>query len=262
MRVRAAEVAQRCAAPRVERASLSEMMREAEFVYVVGKQEEFVFGEEGRLVAGEGLMKLKRTDGAQHPLIRAVAPDGTKTRTVFDGTLGGAQDALHLSVVAQLTVDGVDASPALVCLVENFLGRATDRWGDAARRVRATCGDALGVLKTLPTGAYDVVFLDPMFDRALASQPDFRVLRGLALDAPMTEVLLAEAVRVARQRVVVKVRTLSHPGVDPPAPGWNRRVSARAFDYWVVENALENPTLDPQRARYSTQKLRYLGILS
>ncbi|MEM7678481.1 MAG: class I SAM-dependent methyltransferase [Myxococcota bacterium] len=261
LRARAADVAARCRAPVLERASLDRLRPLAECLYVVGRKEEFLYGAAGRFVAGEGLLKLKRLDGLAHPLIRAVAPEGTSTRSVFDGTLGGAQDALHLAFMAGLTVDGVDASPALVCLVEDFLRRAAERWGEAASRIRPRIGEAGGVLRELPEGAYDVVYLDPMFDRAMPAQPDFQVLRQLAHPDPLTADTLVQAVRVARQRVVMKVRTGAEPAVEPPSPGWNRRVSGRAFNYWIVEKTLPNPQLDSLRVKYSHQKLRYLGLM-
>lgn len=258
---RAEEVAERCGAPLVERENLERLRQHAPLVYVVGRKEEFVMAADGRLVGGEGLMKLKKLDGLAHPLVRAVTPAASPARLVFDGTLGLAQDALHLSVVAGLTIDGVDASPALVCLVENFLRRATGRWGEAPTRIRPRDGEAYEVLRRAPADAYDVVYFDPMFDVAMPAQPEFRLLRRLAREAPLDHATLAEAVRVARQRVVVKVRTLGDPGVEPPAPGWNRRVAARAFNYWVVEKALPDPVLDPLSVRYSHQKLRFLGLL-
>ncbi len=261
MYARARAVAERCAVPLVPRQSLPKLRARAQLVYVVGKAEEFVFSEHGRLIAGEGLLKLKRVDGRQHPLHRAVAPDGIETSTVFDGTMGMGQDALHLAVVSGLSIDGVDASPALVCLVENFMVRAAERWADAPSRVRVRVGSAEAALASLSAGAYDVVYLDPMFDVAMPSQPDFVVLRDLACDAPLTTAVLAEATRVARQRVVVKVRTLARPTAAPPAPGWNRRVAGRAFNYWIIEKALSAPTLEPLRVKYSHQRLRWLGLM-
>ncbi len=262
MFARAQEVADRCRALRVTRESLDKLHAKAELVYVVGRDEEFVYAPEGRLVAGEGLMKLKRLDGSAHPLVRSVAPQVGSTQTVFDGTLGLAQDALHLAVVAGLHVHGVDAHPALICLIENFLRRAHDRWGDAAHRIHARHAEAATVLKETDDNAYDVVYLDPMFDRAMPSQPDFRVLRRMARQAPVDAALLGEAFRVARQRVVLKVRTLATPDASPPGPGWNRRVSGRAFNYWIAEKALPHPELEPLRVKYSRQKLRFLGLLA
>lgn len=261
MQARAAAVAARIGAPLVERRSLAKMRQVAELFYVVGKEDEFVLAADGRLVAGEGLMKLKRLDGPEHPLVRAVTPPAAPAQTVLDATLGLAQDALHLAVVAALTVHGVERSPALVCLVEDFLRRARARWGEAADRIHPQVGDALEHLRGCPAEAFDVVYLDPMFDVAMPSQPDFQVLRRLAWEAPLSDAALAEAVRVARQRVVLKVRTLGRPGAEPPRPGWNRRVSARAFDYWIVEKALPRPELEPLRIKYSRQKLRFLGLL-
>ena len=262
MLARASEVAGRCQAPLVARQSLPKLHAHARAVYVVGRDEEFVHAAEGRLIAGEGLMKLKRVDGAQHPLIRAVAPVSGQTTTVFDGTLGLAQDALHLSVVAGLRVQGIEAQPALVCLLENFVQRARRRWGEAVDRIGVAQGDALTALRRLDVGAFDVVYFDPMFDVAMPSQPDFRVLRQLAREAPVDRAMLDEALRVARQRVVLKVRTLAEPQVVPPEPGWNRRVSGRAFNYWIIEKALSDPQREPLRVKYSRQKLRFLGLLS
>ena len=54
------------------------------------------------------------------------------------------------------------------------------------------------------TGAFEVVLFDPMFARALASQPGFELLRRHANPAPLTPRMLAEARRVARRLVLVK----------------------------------------------------------
>ena len=261
MTARARVIARRCSVPVLERQSRAKMRAQAELIYVVGKEEEFVWAPEGRLVAGEGLMKLKRIDGTEHPLIKAVSPREAPAKTVLDGTLGLGQDALHLSVVAGLAVDGVERSAPLVCLVEDFLRRARTRWGEAPARIRPMIWDAEVFLAGCRDDQYDVVYLDPMFDRAMPAQPDFRVLRSMAHEAPLAHETFTHAVRVARQRVVLKVRTLGEPAVEPPPPGWNRRVNGRAFNYWIVEKALANPELEPLRVKYSCQKLRFLGLL-
>jgi len=70
--------------------------------------------------------------------------------------------------------------------------------------VEAVRADAHAYLRSLPSGSFDVVFFDPMFEKPKKSQPAFEMLRRFAEHAPLTPETLEEARRVARRWVVVK----------------------------------------------------------
>ena len=259
---RARAVAVRCGAKYVvRRGSVARMCRDTghDVAYVVRRTREELRAADVSLHVHPGLFYLKREAGATHPLIRALAPAlGAPVATVVDATLGLAGDALFVATQLAVDVLGIEASPVLASLLEEGLPRLAAEdgaWSAGAARVTLRHGDALDVLRTLPDGAADVVYLDPMFETPLGAQAGFDLLRLFAEDAALSPELLREAWRVAARRVVLKVAgTVTPPGFSA-GPGWNRRVRGQAVDYLVLEGELtdpeyEAPTLgDPADAR-------------
>ncbi|RJS17659.1 protein-L-isoD(D-D) O-methyltransferase [Corallococcus sp. H22C18031201] len=124
--------------------------------------------------------------------------------SVLDCTLGLGQDALMASLAVGPTgrVVGLEKSPAL-CVVAGEGLRRYPR-GDDSCAIDVQNVDAHAYLKTQPSGAFDVVFFDPMFAKPKKAQPAFEVLRRFADHSPLTPEALEEGRRVARRWVVVK----------------------------------------------------------
>lgn len=254
---RAREVAARCRAPfRPRSVGLARWLEDpdVELVYVVSAEKEELCSVEARLSVHEGLLKLRTRAGLEHPLIRAVAPEGAPpVREVVDATVGLAQDSLHIAASLEAEVLGLEASPVIASLTEAGLSRIArgPRWADAASRIQLRIVDARSALSKMAPGSADVVYLDPMFDVPARAQPGYALLRRCAQPAPLDRALLEAASRVAKARVVVKVpfgRTL--PEIEAPAPAFNRRVCGKAVDYLVVEKALSAPSWErPRRPR-------------
>jgi len=123
---------------------------------------------------------------------------------VLDCTLGLGQDALvaALMVGPEGRVVALEKSLALFAVVSE--GLAVYPYGPASGRVEALHADSHAYLRTLPSGSFDVVCFDPMFEKPKKSQPAFEMLRRFAEHAPLTPDILEEARRVARRWVVVK----------------------------------------------------------
>ena len=64
--------------------------------------------------------------------------------------------------------------------------------------------DYLDYLRQQKDNSYDVVYFDPMFRKPLTASNGISPLRSVANHAPLSEEAVAEALRVARQRVVMK----------------------------------------------------------
>lgn len=122
----------------------------------------------------------------------------------LDCTLGLGQDALVAALVAGPSgrVVGLEKSLALHAVVSE--GLAVYEYGPDSCRVEPVHADADTYLRSLPSGSFDVVFFDPMFEKPRKSQPAFEMLRRFAEHAPLTPETLEEARRVARRWVVVK----------------------------------------------------------
>jgi hypothetical protein len=180
-------------------------------------------------------MPTKLGEGQRHPLIRAVrgvvedGDAGDDVHVVFDATLGLANDAVHVAAATGAFVQGCEGSVVMHALLEEGLSRiARSRapWAAAAARVSAQHGDSAAVLARLPDDAVDVVVLDPMMSRRRRSAPSFELLRAFAVPDRASPRLLAEAWRVARRRVVLKLgkgaplpvnRSIEFPRVVPGA---------------------------------------------
>ncbi len=212
--------------------------------------------EEVRVAAGSthihpGMIYLKQKNGRGHPLLRAVAPHGgAPVRALVDCTLGAASDAIHLAhILPDLTITGAESSPVLYALLEEGLprlaGESGRMWASAAARIDARHIDARQLLAAMPPDSVDVVFLDPMFRRAGKGSGGFSVVQALANHEPVDDAWLADAHRVARRRVVLKIDGAQPvPFTAPPSPGWNRRVRGGAVDYLVCERELPHPEWD------------------
>ncbi|HEX5754097.1 MAG TPA: class I SAM-dependent methyltransferase [Archangium sp.] len=123
---------------------------------------------------------------------------------VLDCTLGLGQDALVAALVVGPggRVVGLEKSLALYAVVSE--GLAAYDYGSQSCRVEPVHADSHAYLRSLPSGSFDVVLFDPMFEKPKKSQPAFEMLRRFAEHAPLSPETLQEARRVARRWVVVK----------------------------------------------------------
>ena len=219
-------------------------------LYVLNKGRDEVREGEQMLCAHPGLYCLKILDGRAHPLIRALAPgEGAEVHRIVDATLGLAGDALHMAGVLGAQVVGIEASAVLGALLDEGLSRMSaqtgSKWAEAASRIALVVGDAAEILAGMAPDSAEVVYLDPMFDRAASAAPGYPLFRRLARKTPLDARLLAEARRVASRRVVLKIPGASQaPALAVEAPGWNRRVRGQAVDYLVIEGELEAPVIE------------------
>jgi 16S rRNA (guanine1516-N2)-methyltransferase len=190
---------------RAPKAPLRGLLQQADALVVFGRDAVSLWDEAGHVRGSAGLAAL-RIDGidkgrTEDPLQRlgALAPG----ERVLDATLGFGQDA---RVAARLVgptggVVGLESSLPLAVLAEATLARERSERSAAIEVLHQECGDFLA---GTAAGTFDVVLFDPMFGRALASQPGFELLRRHANPGPLTPQMLADARRVARRLVLVK----------------------------------------------------------
>lgn len=246
-------------------------------VYTVEAFRERLVERDGRILSAHpGLFGQKVTLGLEHPLLRAARPRGEPPGDLLDATAGLGQDALHLAAFSARVV-AVERQPLLGCLLRGGLHEAlvcARPWAEAARRVRVVISEAEAALVACRSGSVDTIFFDPMFEVPRKAGPAFDLFRRQAHPGRLRIGALLEAVRVARKRVIVKVAGSTWPIIEEPdskversgdllqprqipAPerqrlstlGFNRRVTARAFDYWLIERALENPEWEAPKVR-------------
>ncbi len=224
--------------------------------YVVRRACEELRHKDGRSAHVQpGMMPTKLQQGRTHPFLRAVL--GTNSiegerdvATLFDGTLGLANDAVHLAAVTGAAVVGVEASPWLAALLEEGLpriARSRAPWAAAAGRITAVHGDSADVLAGMDSDSVDVVVVDPMMSRVRKSAPAFDLLREFAKMDRASPRLLREGLRVARRRVVLKL------GKGAPLPV-NRSIEFPRHElgahvaYWLHEKGIDPIFVDDEVA--------------
>lgn len=129
--------------------------------------------------------------------------------SVLDCTLGFGSDAIVASfgVGEAGKVTGVESSPLIAAVTGHGLGHFVP--GNyplyaAMRRIEVVNMDYLDYLRQQKDNSYDVVYFDPMFRKPLTASNGISPLRSVANHAPLSKEAVAEALRVARQRVVMK----------------------------------------------------------
>ncbi len=129
---------------------------------------------------------------------------------ILDCTLGLGSDALVASYAAgpDGTVTGLESSPVIELLVREGLAEMRDeskaRMIRAAERITTKNSHHLEFLTNTPEGTYDTVYFDPMFRHGIKGSPAMDAMRPLTEYSPLSCIVLQEALRVCRKRVVIK----------------------------------------------------------
>jgi 16S rRNA (guanine1516-N2)-methyltransferase len=148
------------------------------------------------------LRVLRARKGETDPLVAhaALRPGDS----VLDATLGLGGDALVAAHVSGERVVGLESNALIAAFTQAALRRLPKHGHEPGRLVQVIRADHRQWLKDQPTGAFDVVLLDPMFRRVGESAPLFELLRAHADHAQLDPETLRQAKRVARRGVLVK----------------------------------------------------------
>ncbi len=162
----------------------------------------------------------------------------TAGMSVLDCTLGRAADACVASftVGPEGRVVGLEIDPIIAALTRRGLlsfEPAGAALAEAMRRVEVVHADHATYLAELPEGCFDVVYFDPFFDTTLSGSQAIHSLRAVGHMGPVSEPALREAARVARRRVVYKLKRPDCPaGLDSwrMVGGRKSRIEYRVLD--------------------------------
>ncbi|MBU7005177.1 class I SAM-dependent methyltransferase [Phosphitispora fastidiosa] len=140
----------------------------------------------------------------------ALKPGGS----VLDCTLGLGSDAIVASFAAgpEGLVTGIEAVPELALLVKHGMANYQSEslaLKSAVERIRVECAFYEQYLTGIPDQAYDVVYFDPMFRHPRLKSSSMEPLRGIVKYDPLSPEAVQEALRVARERVVMKENNFS-----------------------------------------------------
>lgn len=153
--------------------------------------------------------------------------------SILDCTLGMGSDAIVMAFASgdKGHITSLESSPLIYAITRYGLKHwPTGSWRmkEAMERITPVNSKYELYLANLAENAYDIVYLDPMFEKPIMESSGIAPLRREADYAPLTQETLEYAKRAAKRRVVVKHRagTLQHLQFDEILGG---RYSAIAY---------------------------------
>jgi 16S rRNA (guanine1516-N2)-methyltransferase len=176
-------------------------------------------------------MDYRRRQSGAELLVKAFG-NLAKGASILDATSGFATDSVILSL-AGFKVTACERHPVVHALQRDAYERAQCDAGlrAALQRLQLIAADAREVLHAQ---TFDAVYLDPMFperSKSAAVKKPMVYLQALLGEGDDGAALLEQALRVARQRVVVK-RPLKAPFLTGIKPAGQKLGKAVRFDIY------------------------------
>lgn len=179
---------------------------------VVGKERLEFFSETERkpffFHPNISVIRIKQIiQGKKDPFV--IATNLTEGKTFLDCTLGLASDSIVASFIVGENgkVTGLEGSQSISYLVKNGLKNwksGVFEIDEAMSRVEVIHAQSLGFLKSLKDNSFDCVYFDPMFDEQIIESDGIKSLRSLAIYEDLSDQLISQAYRVAKESVVLK----------------------------------------------------------
>ena len=171
-------------------------------LFPLGAEEPFFFHPNSAMFRIKRLIK-----GESDPFI-----DAAKLKegmSFLDCSLGLGSDSIVASfkIGESGSVTGIEASPELEYLVKTGLkvwDSGNETINKAMGRINVMQGYSLEYLKSLEDNSWDCVYFDPMFDESILESDGIRGLAHFAVYDGLSQEMILQATRVARERVVLK----------------------------------------------------------
>jgi hypothetical protein len=183
------------------------------------------------------MVRAKRMfKGEKEPLIEtAKLKEGM---SFLDCTLGLAADSIIASIAVGSSgmVTGVEGNRLLYFLAKEGLtsfSSGNKQFDEAMRRIEVVYSHHYSFLQQAATDSVDVIYFDPMFRLSVDTSSGMNSIRGLALTTDIGGEVIAEAKRVARERVVLKDHWKSERFTQLGFTQYKRKTSL--FHYGTIE---------------------------
>ncbi|HFR4575836.1 class I SAM-dependent methyltransferase [Streptococcus suis] len=146
---------------------------------------------------------MLRIKAGRDPLLELI---GDKPKTILDCTMGLASDSIVMASRGH-QVRALESSQLTHFLVSRGLqtfDSGKENINQAMRSIEAIWTDSLPYLKNQADKSVDVIYFDPMFSQEIKESQNLSGLAGLANAAPLSGELLAQAKRVAKEKIILK----------------------------------------------------------
>ncbi|WP_158738552.1 class I SAM-dependent methyltransferase [Alteribacillus sp. YIM 98480] len=175
--------------------------------------------------------------GYNDPMVEAM--DLNEGMSCLDCTMGLASDSIVASFITGNT--GYTAALEKNKYIAEIVRKGLQRWQEersafnlAMRRIVVTNADYLDFLKNQTDDAFDIVYFDPMFEQTVESSVHIAPLRSFANHETLQAEQVKEALRVAKQKVVVK-SSIPNPYVEELGFVFRKRRKGASFGFAVLE---------------------------
>lgn len=192
--------------------------------------------------ASEALSYRRQHGGGKQEFVaKAVGTKGKQGLNVIDATGGLGRDAFILASLG-CSVTLIERSPVVAALLENGIERASinaELMGWLPNRMQLIYGDSKAILSDWQQDKPDVVYLDPMFPHRKKSalvKKEMRLFQVMLGDDADANELLAPALRIARNRVVVK-RPASAESLKGKKPSSTVNSKKHRFDIYFTHQS-------------------------
>ncbi len=177
--------------------------------------------------------------GSGQLIARAVGLSPGVRPTLLDATAGLGRDAFVLANLG-CEVDLIERHPLIAALLDDGLQRlcVEPELAAIASRMRLRQGDAIQLMRGWAEAVPQVIYLDPMFphrDKTSLVKKEMRLFRPLVGDDNDAPTLLAEALRLATHRIVVK-RPRQAPAIAGEAPSYALLGKSSRFDVYAKKS--------------------------
>lgn len=183
--------------------SVSSLLKEAEKVLVLYQNKIVLEQRNGQIFFFHPDTAMLRIKAGHDPLLDLI---GASKKTILDCTMGLASDSIVLASAGHQVI-ALESSRLIHFIVSRGLQdfNSSNVLVDCAMRsIQTRWIDSLTYLKEQIDKSVDVIYFDPMFSEEIKESNNLAGLVEMADGSRLSEELLLEAKRVAREKILVK----------------------------------------------------------
>lgn len=183
--------------------SVRKLLGTFEAVLVLYKDKLILEQRDGQVLFFHPDTAMLRIKSGRDPLLELL---GQEKHSIIDCTTGLASDSIVMASAGH-QVTALESSKLVHYIVSLGLqdfDSGLEKVNQAMKSIRTVWTDSLTFLKEQADKSIDVIYFDPMFSEEIKESQNLSGLSGLADRRCLTEEMVAEARRVARERIIVK----------------------------------------------------------
>lgn len=185
------------------RQSISSLLEVADKVLVVYQDKLILEQQNGQKFFFHLDTAMLRIKSGRDPLLELIGPS---KKTILDCTMGLASDSIVLASGGH-QVTALESSQLIHFIVSHGIqdvDSGNTLVNTAMRSIQTKWIDSLTYLREQNSRSVDVVYFDPMFSQEIKESQNLAGLVEMADRSRLTEELLLEAKRVAKEKIVIK----------------------------------------------------------